>query len=215
MGNGIRKVKEINMTLEQLEEKMGIEFPKGFHEIYETGAMDWLTVTREEFLKKRSQYLDNPKSFFMLPCMCEPIPFEDISMWNGELEELLHKWEEIEQVHLRSDIKLVPFGQSVGGDMYCFLYQEENEEPMVIQIWHDTFDAPYIEGRNFEEFMYHQILDSLESDIQLEDPNFLAHLEYLLPQYRHLIEGKDKEELVVEYEAMKIDEIEIMNSEKN
>ena len=28
------------MTLEQLEEKMGIEFPKGFHEIYETGAIN-------------------------------------------------------------------------------------------------------------------------------------------------------------------------------
>ena len=90
------------MTLEQLEEKMGIEFPKGFHEIYETGAMEWLTVTREEFLKNRSQYLDNPKSFLMLPCMCEPIPFEDISMWNEELKELLKAVETITSSQLHN-----------------------------------------------------------------------------------------------------------------
>ena len=177
--------------------------------------MEWLTVSQEEFLENRSEYMDNPKSFLMMPCSCEPISFEDIPKWNEELKEHLQEWEEMEQVHLRSDIKLVPFGQSAGGDIYCFLYQEENEEPMVIQIWHDRFDAPYIEGRNFEEFMYYQILDSLVVDTQPEDPVFLAHLEYLLPQYRHLIEGKDREELLAEYEAMKIDEIEIMNSEKN
>lgn len=201
------------MTLEQLEIEMDVKFPNRFHEIYNTGAMEWLTVEREVFLSKRNQFLNNPKSFMFLSCMCEPIPFADISIWNTELKERLQAWEEIENVHLKQDIKLVPFGQSCGGDIYCFLYQNEVEEPMVIQIWHDTFDPPSIEGRDFDEFMYYQLLDSLQSDdTDTNDAAFLAHMEFLQPQYVEKIIGKDKNILLDEYYKLQIAEFDIMNS---
>ena len=41
------------MKLMELEQQLGISFPKKFHEIYETGAMKWLEMNSEQIQKNR------------------------------------------------------------------------------------------------------------------------------------------------------------------
>jgi len=43
----------------------------------------------------------------MIPCLCEPIFFENIPKWNEELKELLQEWEEMEQVMAAGPQKLL------------------------------------------------------------------------------------------------------------
>ena len=45
------------MKLMELEQQLGISFPKKFHEIYETGAMKWLEMNSEQIQKNRNDYL--------------------------------------------------------------------------------------------------------------------------------------------------------------
>ena len=52
------------MTLSELESIIGVKFPKKWHEIYNTGAMEWLEAGVGVFL--------------MLSCDCEPLMFDEI-----------------------------------------------------------------------------------------------------------------------------------------
>ena len=67
------------MKLMELEQQLGISFPKKFHEIYETGAMKWLEMNSEQIQKNRNDYLQDTKAFLMLNCDCEPYSFDEIS----------------------------------------------------------------------------------------------------------------------------------------
>ena len=66
------------MKLMELEQQLGILFPKKFHEIYETGAMEWLEMNSEQIQKNRNDYLQDTKAFLMLNCDCEPYSFDEI-----------------------------------------------------------------------------------------------------------------------------------------
>ena len=41
------------MTLAELEKELDVTFPKKFHEIYDTGAMEWVEAGHEKFTENR------------------------------------------------------------------------------------------------------------------------------------------------------------------
>ena len=75
------------MKLSELESKLGIKFPKKWHEIYDTGAMEWLEISAEKFREDSDRYTSDPKSFLMLNCDCEPLPFDEIPERLDEIRE--------------------------------------------------------------------------------------------------------------------------------
>ena len=66
------------MKLAEVEKRFGVTFPKRFHEIYDTGAMEYLELTLDEFQKVRGKYTNDPKAFMMMNGECEPLFFEEI-----------------------------------------------------------------------------------------------------------------------------------------
>ena len=206
---------ELFMTLFELEKNLDVKFPKRFHEIYETGAMEWLEVENKKFDENREYYLNDPKAFLMLYCDSEPALFEDISDLVENINEMLAWRKDDLNQELDEKYRLIPFANNGGGDFYCFLYENNSDEPKVIIYFHDCYNNPEIIGKNFDEFLYVEMLSvvayAVEDDDykELEGEQWKNNLDYLLPEYKNMITGKTTEELVDIYESFIFEEAEI------
>ena len=184
------------MKLAELEKSLNIIFPDGWHRIYDTGAMEWLELSAEEFRADRDKYLSDPHMFMNIECDCEPIFFDDIPYYITELDEML-EWRKDDQGQKLSDkYRLIPFAHTAGGDIFCFAYSKDDPEPMVIMYIHDCYDNPELWGKSFDEFMFAFMLASVsywEQDIT--EDNWNAHLDFLSEEYRSQITDKTISEL--------------------
>lgn len=192
------------MKLSELEELLGVKFPKKFHEIYETGAMEWLELSFQEFQKDRDKYINDPKAFMMMKGEFEPMPFAEIPERAKELAERLQWRAEDKGETVREGITLVPFAQTGGGDMHLLVF-EGDSEPKVVMYYADSYDAPQLWGRSFDECLYYAMLEALQWD---EDPNgaaWQAHLNYLGEEYREKIAGRSAEELAEDFETLGVE----------
>lgn len=189
------------MKLDELESKLGVKFPKKFREIYETGAMEWLEYSFEEFQKVRDKYINDPKSFMMIHGEFEPLMFSEIPERAEELAEWLSWREEDEGEALREGVKLVPIAQTGGGDLHLLVFDGETE-PKVIQYQHDDYDKPVLWGRSFDECLYYAMLESLQWDEDINSAAWQYQLNYLSDEYRAKIAGKTAEELKSNFEAL-------------
>ena len=100
------------MKLTDIEVKLNVKFPGKWHEIYETGAMEWMEIENSEFLKNTHKYTDDPKAFFMLDCDCEPLSVWDIEERIEDLKEWISWRCEDEGETFDESIKLVPFAMT-------------------------------------------------------------------------------------------------------
>lgn len=198
------------MTLAELEKIIDVKFPKKFHEIYETGAMEWIEVGNEKFNENREHYLNDPKAFLMLSCDCEPLFFEDIPNAIEELNENLEYRKEYNNDELDGKYRLIPFGMWGNGDYYCFLYEDNVSEPSVVLYFNDCYDNPDIIGRNFDEFLY-TVLLSIMYDEEIESEQWKNNIDFLLPEYKNMIAGKNADELNKIYESIIFEEAEIFS----
>lgn len=204
------------MTLAELEKNLDVKFPEKFHEIYETGAMEWVEAGYEKFNENREHYFNDPKAFLMLSCDCEPLFFEDIPNAIEELNEYLKYRKEYNNEELDGRYRLIPFAMNGAGDSYCFLY-ENRGEPAVVQCFHDCFDNPEIIGRNFDEFLYIMMLScvnyAVEEDdfTELEGEQWKNNLDYLSPEYKKMISEETPEKLADIFWSLEFDEAEIFS----
>ena len=56
-------------------------------------------------------------------------------------------------------VRLIPFAQNGGGDLFCFLYEENEEEPRIVLYYHDDYSGPVLEASSFDEFIYVILLE--------------------------------------------------------
>ncbi|MDE7365253.1 MAG: SMI1/KNR4 family protein, partial [Ruminococcus sp.] len=188
------------MTLAELEKNLDVKFPKKFHEIYETGAMEWVEVGHDKFNENKEYYLNDPKAFLMLYCDAEPAFFEEIPDYIDGLNELIEWLEENMDEKLDEKYRLIPFSMNGGGDYYCFLYEKGAGEPKVIRFDHDTCDLPEVIGKDFDEFLYVMMLSAVsyavddEDFSELEGEQWKNNLDYLLPEYKSIITSKNYDE---------------------
>lgn len=204
------------MKLNELESKFGVKFPKRFHEIYETGAMEWLEYTLDEFRNVRDKYINDPKSFMMIHGEFEPLMFSEIPERAEELAEWLSWREEDEEETLREGVKLVPIAQTGGGDLHLLVFDGENE-PYVIQYQHDEFDKPVLWGRSFDECLYYAMLESLQWNEDINGAAWQYQLNYLSEEYRAKIEGKSAKKLLKDFEKLdaELDKVDLNIFEEN
>mgnify|MGYP002626965243 CR=1 FL=1 len=193
------------MKLFELEKQLGFTFPEAFHTIYETGAMKWLEMSREELKNNREKYISDSKAFLMLNCDCEPYLFDEIP----ETIERLKKWivsqEQDRNISLSEEITLIPFGHNGGGDLYCFLVSKTENEPMIILYYHDEYGNPKIIGHDFDEFLYVQMLDAVENEEDINGENYQNQMWYLNVEYRQKLVDKDVDMLLDDYDSIVFD----------
>ena len=190
------------MTLGELERQQEVRFPQAFHRIYNSGAMKWLELSRAELKARIKEYVSDTAAFLMLDCDCEMYLFEEVQSAAEELAQLSQWKEEDKKLRIKDGLRIVPFGHSGGGDIYCLLYTPENAEPMVIRYFHDSYEAPQIMGRDFDEFVYIQLLLAAENEQDVEEENFRNNAAYLSEKYRPMVEGKSADELTDALYAM-------------
>jgi len=201
------------MKLNELEQQLGVRFPEKFHAIYKTGAMKWLEMSNDEIKEQRADYINDSSAFLMLNCYCEPFLFEEIPDAIEELHEWIGWQERDRKIMLNPNITLIPFGHSGGGDQYCFLYTPQTVEPIIIQYYHDEYGDPIIEGHDFDAFLYHQMLEAVENEEDVDGENFRAQLQYLDEKYRILIEGKDADALRDDFYDLKTETVKIWGTD--
>lgn len=190
------------MKLSEVEKQFEVTFPKRFHEIYDTGAMEYLELSNDEFQKVRSKYTNDSKAFLMMNGDCEPLFFEEIPERSEELKEWLSWREEDRKETLRGGIKLVPFAQTGGGDLYLLVY-DGSEEPKIVLYYHDYYEVPLLCGRDFDEFLYYAMLDALQWDEDMMNGDtWHCHLNYLSDEYRAKITGKSVDEPLDDFEQL-------------
>ena len=188
------------MTLEQIESILQIKFPKKLWEIHSKGIMEWMELSINEFREKREEYIFNPNSFLMLECDCEALFFDDIP----ESLDILKVWiswrEEDENLVFDDNKKLIPFAQTGGGDLYCFLYENSADEPKIVLYFHDVYDDPQLEAHSFDEFLYVILLSSASWEGVIDDEHWRAHYQLLNEEYKQKIDNRSVEDLAEEYE---------------
>ncbi|MBO4866212.1 MAG: SMI1/KNR4 family protein [Ruminococcus sp.] len=190
------------MTLEELEKQQEVRFPQAFHRIYDSGAMSWLELSQGERKARIREYISDSKAFLMLDGACEMYLFEEVQSAAEELAKLASWMEEDKKLRIRSGVRIVPFGHEGGGDMYCLLYTDGNAEPAVVLYPHDSYEAPTVYGRDFDEFVYIQMLLAAENEEDVEGEHFTENIRYLSDRYRPLVEGKSADELTDALYAM-------------
>lgn len=205
------------MTLAELEKSLDVKFPKKFHEIYDTGAMEWIEVGNEKFNENKDFYLNDPKAFLMLYCDAEPVFFEDIPEYLRGLNEVLEWIEEEHNRKIDEKFRLIPFAMNGGGDFYCFLYEKGMDEPKIVMVAHDTCDLPDVIGKDFDEFLYIMMMSCVAYAVddddfsELEGEQWENNLSYLLPEYRKKIEESTPERLADFYWSINFDEAKIFS----
>lgn len=188
------------MKLSEIESFLGVSFPKRWHEIYNTGAMEWLEVGEEKFRENRERYINDPKSFLMLNCDCEPLMFHEIPKRLDDLNEWISWRSKDEGLALKSGIQIIPFAATGGGDLFCFLY-EGTEEPKVILYYHDYYENPEV-WENLDRLLYVEMLNAACNEQDIDGADWKENLKYLRADYREMLEGKSRSELADEFEEL-------------
>ena len=93
--------------------------------------------------------------------------------------------------------------------MYCFLYSNKTDEPLIVLYYHDEYGNPEIAGHNFDEFIYIQLLKAVENEEDIGDEYFQNQIMYLNDTYRQLVTGKDTDTLLDDLYLLKVEEANI------
>ena len=197
------------MKLDQVESILDIKFPKKWTDIHSMGAMEWMEQSIQEFSENKEKNINDPKAFLMLECDCEPLFFEDIPKRLEELKEWISWREEDEKIALNEDVRLIPFAQNGGGDLFCFLYEKDVEEPRIVLYYHDDYSGPLLEASSFDEFIYVILLESASWSGDIDNDYWKSQYQLLNNEYKKKIDGRTAEELVEEYENTILEDVDI------
>ena len=151
------------VTLEELESELGVKFPKTFYDIYKSGSMEWLKHSYNWLNENRETVQMNPKSFFYrIGGDCEPIVFPEIQESINYFNEMLEYDNDyrLGKVKINPYYRFIPFAQMGSGDLYCFWYEENDNEAKVVVYGHDTGDMD-LWAKDFDEFLFIQIGSSI------------------------------------------------------
>lgn len=180
------------MELETMEVSLGIQFPKLFHTIGQSGMMDYLIHTTEwdedKFTTGRE---DAGMEDFFGQSMgdCVLIAFENIQSAYDELYECLNSDLDVypERQSINPKYRLVPFARKISGDLYCFLYEDGEDEPKVVLYGHDTGDVD-LWANSFEEFVYFQIVEeAVDGEHEIYSDYIKAHIPWLNDEHQQLL----------------------------
>ncbi|MBR1735574.1 MAG: SMI1/KNR4 family protein [Firmicutes bacterium] len=181
------------MTYNDIEKKFCVKFPKKFHEICESGAMEWAECGKDVFDERKNEFINDPSAFMMINADCEPIMTDDYEEYLNWFDEIKKLGEEYENVTLDTKYNYVPFAFTAGGDIYCFVYENDNE-PFIIRLFHDEADYEYY-GKDFDEFLYAAMLDAAASSLydeeEYKNQTWIKHLDYISEEYRVLLENTE------------------------
>lgn len=141
--------------LKTLEQQFQFQYPELYHRLY---AEQMLDIGEYASLWSKEVYprLKNHPPLFLYSGEFELIPLaniaETIEELNGE-----DSW-----FSINPDYLFIPFGQTGGGDYYCFLYNQNAPKPTppIALLHHDSDEAELL-ANTLEDFFFYEMLNSV------------------------------------------------------
>jgi hypothetical protein len=195
----------IMITLDELESMIGVNFPKTFHEIYRSGAMEWLKHSYDWLNKNREIVETNIESFFYrVGGDCELVVFPEIQETINYFEEMLEYDDDYKlgKVKINPKYRFIPFAQMGSGDLYCFWYEQNKKEPKITVYGHDTGDMD-LWANDFDEFLFIQLgISVVDWGDDINGDSIQAHIRFLKDEHKELFQSGDEEKIKSIIESM-------------
>lgn len=193
------------VTLEELESMLDVKFPRTFHDIYNSGAMEWLKHSYDWLNENRETVERNIEAFFYrVGGDCEPVVFPEIQETIRYFEEMLAYDEDYKlgKVKINPKYRFIPFAQMGSGDLYCLWYEESKKEPRIAVYGHDTGDMT-LWANDFDEFLVIQLGTSVvDWGEDINDDSIQAHIRFLKDEHKEIFKCGDVDRIKSVIESM-------------
>ena len=185
-----------------LEQQYNFAYPKLYHQLY---ADQMLDIGEYSSLWSKEVYprLKDHPPLFLYSGEFELIPpaniAETIEELNGE-----DSW-----FSINPDYLFIPFGQTGGGDYYCFFYDKNNPkpEPPITLLHHDSDEAEIL-ADTLEDFFFYEMLSSVndiyEGSLVRSEGDFQENITNLLRSHLPYVTKKEQREILEEVYSRKL-----------
>ena len=185
-----------------LEQQYNFAYPKLYHQLYADQILD---IGEYSSLWSKEVYprLKNHPPLFLYSGEFELIPpaniAETIEELNGE-----DSW-----FSINPDYLFIPFGQTGGGDYYCFFYDKNNPkpEPPIALLQHDSDEAEIL-ADTLEDFFFYEMLSSVndiyEGSLVRSEGDFQENITNLLRSHLPYVTKKEQREILEEVYSRKL-----------
>ena len=185
-----------------LEQQYNFAYPKLYHQLY---ADQMLDIGEYSSLWSKEVYprLKNHPPLFLYSGEFELIPpaniAETIEELNGE-----DSW-----FSINPDYLFIPFGQTGGGDYYCFFYDKNNPKPVppIALLQHDSDEAEIL-ADTLEDFFFYEMLSSVndiyEGSLVRSKGDFQENITNLLRSHLPYVTKKEQREILEEVYSRKL-----------
>lgn len=193
--------------LKALEQQYQFQYPELYHRLY---ADQMLDIGEYASLWSKEVYprLKNQPPLFLYSGEFELIPLaniaETIEELNGE-----ENW-----FNINPDYLFIPFGQTGGGDYYCFLYNQNAPSlardcsscPIVL-LHHDSDEAELL-ANTLEDFFFYEMLNSVndiyEGSLVRSEGDFYENITRLLQSHLPYISNEAQRQVLQEVYSRKL-----------
>ncbi|MGI4875691.1 MAG: SMI1/KNR4 family protein [Janthinobacterium lividum] len=177
---------------ESLEQQFNFRYPAIYRELYADNMLD-SGPTGPEWLTNVFPRLREKPPLLLFGSDFELLAFEEIA------EQISAFSGPDDYRRTRPDLRLIPFGQSGAGDLYCFyLNEQQGADVPIAFVWHDMNEAE-IKAKNLPDFIFRALLEAVvdvyeEGLIMLDSfkensTNMLrTHRKYLPVQQQKVVE---------------------------
>ncbi len=185
-----------------LEQQYNFAYPKLYHQLY---ADQMLDIGEYSSLWSKEVYprLKNHPPLFLYSGEFELIPPANIAKTIEELNGE-DSWFSINPEYL-----FIPFGQTGGGDYYCFFYDKNNPkpEPPIALLHHDSDEAEIL-ADTLEDFFFYEMLSSVndiyEGSLVRSEGDFQENITNLLHSHLPYVTKKEQREILEEVYSRKL-----------
>lgn len=143
--------------LEALEQEFRFKYPELYKELYKNKMLDSGESSSDWFQLTYPKLKENPP-LLLYGQDFELTPIEEIQ---SVIEEMRDPDDYRE---INPDYLFVPFGQTGGGDYYCFWYhfpeEIEADQPLIVLLPHDDIELEVL-AKNLEDFIFAELCKSI------------------------------------------------------
>ena len=185
-----------------LEQQYNFAYPKLYHQLYADQMLD-IGEYASHWSKEVYPRLKNHPPLFLYSGEFELIPLaniaETIEELNGE-----DSW-----FSINPDYLFIPFGQTGGGDYYCFLYNQNHPKPTppIALLQHDSDEAELL-ANTLEDFFFYEMLNSVndiyEGSLVRSEGDFYENIARLLQSHLPYITNEAQRQVIQEVYSRKL-----------
>lgn len=179
------------MTLTDIEKEYHFKYPELYKKLEQDGMLDVGEYGPDWYATVYPKLQDHPT------LLLHSYDFELLSV--NAVDEAIRELSDPEGYReIKPELKLIPFGQTGGGDHYCFfITKEQQQDYPIVLVWHDCNEVNYL-AKNLQDYIFRAVLtDMSEQDIydDVDDDEFRENLTHILKTHTQYLTEKQTDTL--------------------